>query len=336
MTAPIIPQVLKTARLTLRRPEARDKAAYVAFHMSERAQYVMGPMPRDQAEAAWARDLDLWARKGFGFYSLDRGTETVGFAGVWQPDGYPAPELGWLIWDGHEGQGYAEEAARAVLRLLRGLGWPAPVSHIHTDNAASEQLATRLGATPETALSDSMTEWRHAYPLTDAPVIRTKRLILRGPEKRDTPALAAMLGDPARMAHLGGVADAPEIAAERALTGGAGHWHWHSSGFFTITDKTTLQPLGRTGVLQHPDWPEPELAWHLFAGAEGQSIAYEAALAARQDAATRLGLTRLVSIIAKANTRSIALAQRLGATAERDHTHGGEDCTIFRHPEVAP
>lgn len=330
----MIPPILHSARLTLRRPEPRDKEAHVAFHMSDRSKWAMGPMTRDRAEQMWAQDLRLWDTQGMGFYALDHGTETVGFAGLWQPQPDDEPELGWLLWDGHSGKGYAFEAASAVLRMARGLGWPAPISDIHHDNAASQRLAQRLGATPERAASDTMTRWRHSYPLTDAPVIYTQRLILRGPRQSDTSALAAMLTDPARMTHLGGVGTAED--AERALIHGVGHWHLYGSGFFTITDKATGTPLGRTGVLQNPGWPEPELAWHLFAGAEGRSIAYEAALAARQDAATRLGLTRLISMIAPDNARSAALARRLGAKPEREHMHKDHPCTIFRHPEVTP
>ena len=76
---------------------------------------------------------------------------------------------------------------------------------------------------------------------------------------------------------------------------------------------------------------EPERAYHMFDSGEGHGYAYEAGVAVRQWARQVLNLGPLVSIIAKTNTRSIALAKRLGAVAERDYDHGGENATIYRH-----
>ena len=96
--------------------------------------------------------------------------------------------------------------------------------------------------------------------------------------------------------------------------------------------------MGLSGIWNPEGWPEPELGWVVFAGHEGKGIAYEAARRARQWAYGDLGLTTLTSNIYGGNTRSIALAQRLGATFERtyDNVYMGED-QLWRHPgpEVA-
>jgi len=96
--------------------------------------------------------------------------------------------------------------------------------------------------------------------------------------------------------------------------------------------------LGRTGFIFAAGWDEPELGWALAAEAEGHGIAYEATLAARTHAAQHLGLTRPISYIRPDNTRSIALAERLGATFESDTTFLGKPCHVYRHPtlEEAP
>jgi len=51
----------------------------------------------------------------------------------------------------------------------------------------------------------------------------------------------------------------------------------------------------------------------------------------REWAGRTLGLEPLISLIAPTNTRSIALAIRLGATEERRDVIDGEDCIVFRH-----
>ncbi len=83
-----------------------------------------------------------------------------------------------------------------------------------------------------------------------------------------------------------------------------------------------------------PDgWDEPELAWHLFDGYEGQGYAHEAALAARADYHARLSPRPLISYIATANTRSEALALRLGAVRETTRADAKDgDYHIYRHP----
>ena len=56
-------------------------------------------------------------------------------------------ELGWLLYDGYEGQGYATEAAAALRDWAFGtLGLETLVSYCDPDNAASIAVAERLGA----------------------------------------------------------------------------------------------------------------------------------------------------------------------------------------------
>ena len=170
-------------------------------------------------------------------------------------------------------------------------------------------------------------------PLTPAPTLTTERLTLRGPEKSDFPAFCAFVTGSPRMEHLGGAVT--EGDAWRGFIGGIGHWHWHGYGFFTLLSRSGDAPVGRVGVLNHVDWPEPELAWHMFDGAEGKGLAYEAALAVRDWACRALGLGPLVSLIAPANLRSGQLAARLGAQVERTHPHGDEVVNLWRHPVPA-
>ena len=72
----------------------------------------------------------------------------------------------------------------------------------------------------------------------------------------------------------------------------------------------------------------------LDANGEGKGYASEAALAARAYAAAHFGMPQLMSYLAPANARSIAMAKRLGATYEREHQLHGKLCHVYRHPNV--
>lgn len=165
--------------------------------------------------------------------------------------------------------------------------------------------------------------------MTPAPTLTTARLILRGPEKRDLAAFTAMVTTSVRMEAVGGKGSNDD--AWRAFISGVGHWHWHGYGFFTVVERESGVAVGRVGVINHIDWPQPELAWHMFDGFEGRSYAFEAACAVREWAGRSLGLEPLISLIAPANLRSIALATRLGAVEERRDVIDGEACIVFRH-----
>lgn len=159
--------------------------------------------------------------------------------------------------------------------------------------------------------------------------LETQRLVLRVPVEGDWPAhLAFGLSD--RMKFTGGATD--RWGAWRSFTSMLGHWLLRGYGFWQVLEKSTGVRVGKVGVLNHDDWPEPELAWHLYDGATGKGYATEAAEAARDDAWTRLGLGPLISPIDPANTASQAVARRLGATLEGPGTLLGAATDIWRHP----
>ena len=93
-------------------------------------------------------------------------------------------------------------------------------------------------------------------------------------------------------------------------------------------------PLGRVGLLKHSNWPEVELAWHLFEGAEGKGYATEAAQEIRSWAYQNHGLNQLVSYIHHGNHRPQAVAKRLGAETDGSRADHESDAEIWRHLPV--
>lgn len=170
-------------------------------------------------------------------------------------------------------------------------------------------------------------------PVHDIPVPRfeTERLVIRGPEGRDFPTLAAFHMDAERTKYIGGAA-ASEFEVWGAFCRAIGHWMWHGYGFWTLEEKATSDAVGRIGFINHVGWSEPELGWHMFATGEGRGLAHEAALAIRAYGARHLGLDGVISHINHENTRSRALAERLGAVVEREAELLGNPCLIYRHP----
>ena len=92
--------------------------------------------------------------------------------------------------------------------------------------------------------------------------------------------------------------------------------------------------IGVAGPHFPPDWPEPELGWHIWNGDfEGKGIAYEAVLTARKWSVETFGWRRMVSYIKEENIRSIRLAERLGCTVDETAQHRADNSPVWRHPE---
>ena len=171
----------------------------------------------------------------------------------------------------------------------------------------------------------------------DIPTLTTERLTLRAPGPEDFEPFAAFYASE-RASMVGGPMDRPD--AWRALAGIVGHWHMRGYGRWTMVDRATGAPVGVVGLHCPESWPEPEVGWIAFEGAEGRGLAREAAEAARAHAYGALGWATAISLIDPRNARSIALAERMGAAREADHDHPKYGAMgVWRHPapgEVAP
>ncbi|SMX45600.1 GNAT family N-acetyltransferase [Actibacterium lipolyticum] len=164
------------------------------------------------------------------------------------------------------------------------------------------------------------------------PVLETERLTLRGPEAADFEPFASFYED-ARSGGFGGPLSRDK--AWRSFATNIGHWALHGYGLWTVVDTASGQPCGVCGLWNPEGWPEPEIAWAIYEAFEGKGIAYEAALRVREHAYTTLGWTTVTSNIIPGNARSVALAERMGATFERAYENPamGTD-HLYRHPSA--
>ncbi|MBL3560111.1 GNAT family N-acetyltransferase [Rhodovulum sulfidophilum] len=162
--------IIDTARLRLRPHRVEDFGPYAALFASEGARFMGGPLSRRQAWQVFAADSGQWALMGFGAWGVERREDgvAVGQVALNKPDHFPERELGWLVFDGHEGRGYATEAAEAARDHAFGaLGFDTLVSYVSPENRRSVALAERLGARPD-ATADRPDPgdlvYRHPHP----------------------------------------------------------------------------------------------------------------------------------------------------------------------------
>jgi RimJ/RimL family protein N-acetyltransferase len=157
---------LETDRLLLRQFRERDVDALARMSRDrEVMRYIgEGKLPnRDDVWRAMALHLGHWQLRGYGNWAaVDKATgECVGRIGLWNPEGWPGLEIGWLLARSHWGRGLATEGGLAAREwAFATLGVDRLISVIHPENTASIRVAERLGETFE----------RH-FQLRDTPVV---------------------------------------------------------------------------------------------------------------------------------------------------------------------
>ena len=152
LPTPSIPTLL-TSRLILRAPRMEDWPAYAAFMATDRSIYMGGPHEEAIAWGMFCHDVAQWHLLGHGALMIEvregeaAGGQCVGQVGLNGGPLFPEHELGWMLYPGFEGRGYASEAATALRNwAFETLRLETLVSYIHPENAASCRLAERLGA----------------------------------------------------------------------------------------------------------------------------------------------------------------------------------------------
>jgi len=142
--------IIETERLILREfRESSDFDAYAEFYASDVTKYYGGPLDRSAAWRAAAAMMGHWIIRGYGAWAVEEKAtgDFCGIVGLWNPEGWPEPEITWAIIENKQGLGIAKEAAmRAREYAYETLQWDSVYSCISAGNAASIALAESLGA----------------------------------------------------------------------------------------------------------------------------------------------------------------------------------------------
>jgi RimJ/RimL family protein N-acetyltransferase len=150
MTIPLT--IAQTERLTIRLLQRSD-ARFMLALVNEPAfiQNIGDRNVRDETQAAAYVDKSgalSYERQGFGMYlvELSESRAPLGICGLIRRDGLDDVDIGYAFLKIHWGQGYAVEAARAMLAHAHGpLGLKRVVAITAPDNEPSVRLLQKLG-----------------------------------------------------------------------------------------------------------------------------------------------------------------------------------------------
>ncbi|NSZ84745.1 GNAT family N-acetyltransferase [Agrobacterium tumefaciens] len=163
------------------------------------------------------------------------------------------------------------------------------------------------------------------------PTLRTERLILRPQIMADFPAYRDFMAS-TRSIGVGGPYDLPSTWG--VFCHDLANWHFFGHGALMIELGETGQCIGQVGINHGPLFPEKELGWLLYGGQEGHGYAAEAASALRDWAFETLKLQTLVSYVSPRNSKSAAVAQRLGGVIDPSTPRSDPEDLAYRyHPQ---
>jgi RimJ/RimL family protein N-acetyltransferase len=147
--------VLETRRLLLRPFLESDLDAYAGICSDPEVMRYIGagsPLSRDDAWRSMALILGHWQLRGYGMWAAEdkQSGALVGRIGLYNPEGWPALEVGWLIERARWGHGLAAEGGAAAMQFaFERLNLSHLSSIIQPLNRASIRVAEKLGMTQE-------------------------------------------------------------------------------------------------------------------------------------------------------------------------------------------
>jgi RimJ/RimL family protein N-acetyltransferase len=142
---------LETERLVLRPFADGDLDGFATMYADPEVMRHMGdgrPLSRAATWRTIALFVGHWELRGYGQWALvEKATgRLIGRAGLWNPEGWPGLEVGWLLDRARWGHGFATEAARAGLDYAFDVvGAERVISVIAPANLRSIRVAERVG-----------------------------------------------------------------------------------------------------------------------------------------------------------------------------------------------
>jgi RimJ/RimL family protein N-acetyltransferase len=175
---------LRTDRLLLRHWREEDRDPWAAMNADpEVMRHFPSTQTREETDAALDRFNAGLADRGWGIWAVDLDGEFLGFTGLAIPrfdaPFMPATEIGWRFARHAWGNGYATEAARAVLAYaFDELELPEVVSFTTVDNTPSRRVMERIGMT-----RDPADDFDHPNLEADSPLLRHVLYRLSNPKQ---------------------------------------------------------------------------------------------------------------------------------------------------------
>jgi len=147
---------IETERLRLRRLVTGDLAALYALHSREDVTRWLFWGPREEGEVRVSLDGHIARPLAEGVVlGIDLGGELIGTVNVAVGEDRQG-EIGFMVHPDHQGQGYATEAAEAILELaFIGYGLHRVCGSVEPNNTASVRVLERLGMRKEAHLTEN-------------------------------------------------------------------------------------------------------------------------------------------------------------------------------------
>jgi hypothetical protein len=162
---------VETRRLVLRSWKEADLLLFKAMNQDERVmRYFPAVLEGAETEAFFNRIQDEFVRNGWGLYAVEikKTGEFIGYVGLheigFDADFTPGVEIGWRLAADYHNQGYATEAAEAVLQLAKELGIEQLFSFTAKINTPSERVMQKIGMV-------KVKEFAHPSLSADSPLL---------------------------------------------------------------------------------------------------------------------------------------------------------------------
>lgn len=160
-------------RLVLRSWNEADVTSFVAMNSDARVmKYFPALLSKEETVAFYRRIAAEFENRGFGLYAVElKSTRTfIGYVGLHEfnfeaGEVDAGVEIGWRLAAHYHNQGYATEAARAVLRLAKENGFLRLYSFTTTANKPSERVMQKIGMR-------KVGEFDHPKLPSDSPLLR--------------------------------------------------------------------------------------------------------------------------------------------------------------------
>lgn len=166
--------------------------------------------------------------------------------------------------------------------------------------------------------------------------LETERVRLRELVTDDAPFILALLNDPDFHRHIGdrGIRDLA-AASDYIEQGPRQSYRSHGLGLLLVERKEDRAAMGICGLIRRPQLTDVDVGYAFLPAFRRQGYALEAVRAVLDDGYHRLGLERIVAIVAPDNQSSLQLLARVGMQPVSHIMMGEQNCLLLAQLDTA-